>query len=127
LPPVNDLPPNALIVVVDDDVLARMGASDMFSSAGYQVLEAGSAVEALRLFETKADIRVLFTDVSMAGAMDGSDLARRVAELWPSIGIIMTSGLARPLRLPPTMLFHEKPYFPASVLRQAKEMTSNLH
>jgi len=44
-----------------------------------RVLEAGSADEALRLFETNADIRLLFTDVSMPGSMNGADLARDVA------------------------------------------------
>ena len=114
--------PNALVVVVDDDVFERMGASDMFSDAGYRVLEAGNADDALRLFETNADIKLLFTDVSMPGSMSGSDLARYVAERWPSIGIIMTSGRPRPLKLPLSMLFHDKPYEPAAVLRQAREM-----
>ena len=107
--------PNALIVVVDDDVFERMGASDMFSDAGYRVLEAGNADEALQLFETNADIKLLFTDVSMPGSMSGSDLARYVAERWPSIGIIITSGRPRPLKLPLSMLFHAKPYEPAAV------------
>ena len=49
-------PPKELILVVDDDVLERMGASYMFSDAGYRVLEAGSADAALRFFETDADI-----------------------------------------------------------------------
>jgi CheY-like chemotaxis protein len=44
-------PSQALIVVVDDDVLERMGAADMFLDAGYRVLQAGNADEALRLFE----------------------------------------------------------------------------
>ena len=114
--------PNALIVVVDDDVFERMGASDMFSDAGYRVLEAGNADEALQIFETNADIKLLFTDVSMPGSMSGSDLARYVAERWPSIGIIITSGRPRPLKLPLSMLFHDKPYEPAAVLRQAREM-----
>ena len=61
-------------MVVDDDVLERMGAADMFLDAGYRVLEAGNAAEALLLFETNADIRVLFTDVSMPGSMNGADL-----------------------------------------------------
>ena len=117
-----EFPPNALIVVVDDDVFERMGASDMFSDAGYRVLEAGNADEALQIFETNADIKLLFTDVSMPGSMSGSDLARHVAERWPSIGIIMTSGRPRPLKLPLNMLFHDKPYEPAAVLRQAREM-----
>ena len=43
-----DIPANALIVVVEDDVFERMGASSMFLDAGYRVLEAGDADEALR-------------------------------------------------------------------------------
>ena len=120
------IPSSALIVVVDDDVFERMGASAMFSDAGYQVLEADNADDALNLFETKVDIRLLFTDVTMPGLMSGSDLARQVAERWPGIGIIMTSGRPRPLKLPPSMQFHEKPYQPAAVLRQARAMTANL-
>ncbi len=126
LPPVTDIPPNALIVVVDDDVFERMGASGMFVEAGYRVLEAEDADEALRFFETNADIRLLFTDVSMPGSMSGSDLAHQVAERWPGVGIIVTSGRPRPHKLPLSMLFHDKPYEPAAVLRQAREMTVDL-
>jgi CheY-like chemotaxis protein len=126
LPPVTDILPNALIVVVDDDIFERMGASGMFVDAGYRVLEAGDAAEALRFFETNADIRLLFTDVSMPGSMSGSDLAHQVAERWPSVGIIMTSGRPRPHLLPLSMLFHDKPYEPAAVLQQARAMTAQL-
>jgi CheY-like chemotaxis protein len=126
LPPVTDIPLNALIVVVDDDVFERMGASGMFVEAGYRVLEAEDADEALRFFETNADIRLLFTDVSMPGSMSGSDLAHQVAERWPGVGIIVTSGRPRPHKLPLSMLFHDKPYEPAAVLRQAREMTVDL-
>ncbi len=121
-----ELPPNPLIVVADDDVFERMGASGMFLDAGYRVLEAGDADEALRFFETNADIRLLFTDVSMPGAMSGSGLALQVAERWPRIGIIMASGRPRPLRLPFGVPFHDKPYEPAAVLRQARDMTAAL-
>lgn len=121
-----DSPSNTLILVVDDDIFERMGASDMFSEAGYRVLEAGDADEALRQFETNADIRLLFSDVSMPGLMNGSDLARDVALRWPKVGIIMTSGRPRPDKLPLSMRFHDKPYDPEIVLRQAKEMTTSL-
>ena len=122
----SEIPPNALIVVVDDDVFERMGASSMFSDAGYRVLEAENADEALRFFETNANIRLLFTDVSMPGSMSGSDLAHQVAERWSSVGIIMTSGRPRPHKLPLSMLFHDKPYEPGAVLRQAREITTQL-
>ena len=121
-----EVPPNALIVVVDDDVFERMGASSMFSHAGYRVLEAENAHEALRFFEANADIGLLFSDISMPGSMSGSDLARQVAARWPAVGIIMTSGLPRPHMLPPNMLFHDKPYEPLAVLRQAREITTPL-
>jgi CheY-like chemotaxis protein len=116
-------PSQAVIMVVDDDVLERMGAADMFLDAGYRVLQAGNADEALRLFETNTDIRVLFTDVSMPGSMSGADLALDVAKRWPAIGIIMTSGRPRPDKLPLNMRFHDKPYEPTAVLRQATAMT----
>jgi CheY-like chemotaxis protein len=110
-------------MVVDDDVFERMGAAYMFSDEGYRVLEAGNADEALQFFETNGDIRLLFTDVSMPGSMSGSELARQVAERWPGVGIIMTSGRPRPIELPASMRFHAKPYEPTDVLRQAREMT----
>jgi CheY-like chemotaxis protein len=122
--PVIEIPSNTLIVVVDDDVFERLGASFMFVDAGYRVLEAENADEALRFFETNPDIKLLFTDVSMPGSMSGSDLAHQVAERWPSVGIIVASGRPRPCQLPLSMLFHDKPYEPAAVLRQAREMTA---
>jgi two-component system, response regulator PdtaR len=120
---VTDLPPHALVLVVDDDVLERMGASYMFLDAGYRVLEAGDADEALRFFEADAHIRLLFTDVSMPGSINGSDLACQVADRWPRVGIIVTSGRPRPGNLPTGTRFLGKPYDPTAVIRQAGDMT----
>ena len=96
----------------------------MFSDAGYRVLEAASADAALRIFEANPDIRLLFSDVSMPGAIDGAGLARQVAGQWPGVGIILTSGRPFPDSLPPLVRFHAKPYEPANVLRDAREMAS---
>jgi CheY-like chemotaxis protein len=118
------LSPQALIIIVDDDVLERLGASYMFLDAGYRVLEAASADAAVRIFEVTPDIQLLFSDVSMPGTIDGAGLARRVAERWPKVGIILTSGRPSPDQLPPLVRFHAKPYEPADVLRDAREMVS---
>jgi CheY-like chemotaxis protein len=122
----SDLPSNALVIIVDDDVFERMGASYMFSDAGYRVLEARSADEALQFIESSSDVGLLFTDVSMPGSMSGSDLAHRVAELWPDIGLIITSGRPRPEPLPSGAQFHAKPYEPSNVLQHAREMMVSL-
>lgn len=117
------IPFPALALVVEDDGLQRMQASEMFADAGYGVLEAGDADEALRLLEANGKIRLLFTDVSMPSQMNGSQLALRVTERWPAIGIIMVSGRPRPEALPSHIHFHGKPYNEAAVLRQASDMT----
>ena len=111
-----------MVLVVEDDVFERMGTSDMFLDAGYEVRDAGSAEEALRFFEADSDIALLFTDVSMPGSMNGADLARQVMTRWPGVGMVLASGRPRPDALPPRMRFHDKPYLPANVLRQAEEM-----
>ncbi len=115
-------PAQSLVMVVDDDVIARMGAADMFQHAGYQVIEAGSAREALKSFVAQAGIKLLFTDINMAGSMDGADLALEVAAHWPDVSIITTSGRARPRKLPGDVCFHDKPYQPSAVLRHAEAM-----
>src|SRR3984885_13121364 len=110
-------------MVVDDDVFERMGAFYMFSDAGYRVLEAGNADDALKFFESNADVRLLFTDVGMPGLMSGSDLAHQVAARWAAVGIIVRTGRPRPDPPPLGTQFHAKPYEPTNVLRHAREMT----
>ena len=122
MPSVINSATHAAVLIVEDDVFERMGACDMFRDAGYRVLEAENADEALQFFETESDIKLLFTDVSMPGSMSGADLARHVAAQWPRVGIILASGRPRPAELPPSMGFHEKPYAPGAVLRQARDM-----
>jgi CheY-like chemotaxis protein len=122
----SDLHSNTLVMIVDDDVFERMGASYMFSDAGYRVHEAGSADEALQFLESTADVGLVFTDVSMPGSMSGADLAHRVAERWPGIGIILTSGRPQPKPLPLGAQFHAKPYEPINVLQHASDMTGLL-
>lgn len=114
---------HALVMIVDDDAFERMGASYMFSDAGYGVLEAENADEALQLLEINADVRLLFTDVNMPGTMSGADLVRQVAQRWPEMGVIVTSGRPRPGALPSGTKFHAKPYDPTHVLQHAGEMT----
>ncbi|SES47115.1 response regulator [Rhizobium sp. NFR03] len=102
----------ATILVVEDEILIRMDAVDYFSDEGFIVLEAGSADEALHLLENRGDIDFVFSYINMPGSLDGLALCRRVAERWPQIGVIVTSGMMRPNKtsLPERTLFFEKPY-----------------
>lgn len=82
----------AVVLVVEDDPLLRMNAVDMIEEAGYRALEAPDADTAIGMLEGRNDIRLIFTDIDMPGSMDGLALAHAVANRWPPVRIIATSG-----------------------------------
>lgn len=100
------------ILVVDDEPLLRTFNADMLSDAGFDVLEASDASEALRLLETTQDIQVVFTDVEMPGQIDGFALAKHIEARWPKIGVLVTSGRRYPLETfaAPARSFVPKPF-----------------
>lgn len=80
------------ILVVEDETLIRMHGADMLEDAGYEVLEAADADEALEILSKHKAVHLLFSDVDMPGTMDGLDLARQVHDRWPQIRLLLTSG-----------------------------------
>ncbi len=106
------------VLVVDDEPLLRLFNVDMLSDAGFDVLEAGDADEALRVLEATDDIQVVFTDVEMPGAIDGFGLADRIEAMWPEIGVVVTSGRRLPDAAPGarSRCFVSKPYAPSKVV-----------
>jgi CheY-like chemotaxis protein len=81
-----------VVLIVEDELLLRMDAIDMIEAAGFEVVEAGNADEAIEVLESRRDITVVFTDIQMPGSMDGLKLARAVRGRWPPIKIVATSG-----------------------------------
>jgi two-component system, response regulator PdtaR len=82
------------VLIVDDEPLVREVSVAQLEDAGYEVLEAASADEAICVLESGQSVGVVFTDVHMPGALDGLDLARLVHQRWPAIKLIVTSGRA---------------------------------
>lgn len=101
-----------VILVVEDEFLIRLDTVDRLTEGGFEVIEAGDADEAIRILETGAEVRILFTDVEMPGSMDGFALARAARDRWPPIEIVVASGRRQPdaMSLPDRGLFFDKPY-----------------
>jgi two-component system, response regulator PdtaR len=98
--------------------------SDALEDAGYEVLEAASADEALRLLDANDDVRLLFTDIRMPGEVDGLQLADLVQERWPTVKILITSGNTWPPhdRIPHDGRFIAKPYKVSALCNQVDEI-----
>ncbi|MBB3543299.1 MULTISPECIES: response regulator [unclassified Rhizobium] len=82
------------ILVVEDEHFLRFETVDVLEQAGYRVLEAANADEALVLLKTNC-VNTLFTDIDMPGTMDGLGLVKTVRSKWPSTKLIVTSGLIK--------------------------------
>jgi CheY-like chemotaxis protein len=123
---VADAPTRRVVLIVEDEALVRMTAVGMVEEAGFEVLEAANADEAILLLEARRDITVVFTDIEMPGSMDGLKLARAVRGRWPPIKIIATSGrcVIGDGDLPSGGLFLQKPYSPAQISRALRDLTA---
>jgi signal transduction histidine kinase/HAMP domain-containing protein/ActR/RegA family two-component response regulator len=81
------------ILVVEDEPVLRDMAHLILQDCGYHVLEAGSGVEALQVWEgNPGGIDAVLTDMVMPGGMTGRELAVRLMASNPRLKIIFTSG-----------------------------------
>jgi CheY-like chemotaxis protein len=115
-----------VVLIVEDEFLLRMDAADMIAAAGFEVVEAANAAEAIEILESRRDIGVVFTDIQLPGSMDGLKLARAVRGRWPPIKIVATSGHVGVVEtdLPEGGRFLPKPYSPIQVTGVLRELTA---
>ncbi|MCJ8521466.1 PAS domain S-box-containing protein [Pseudorhizobium tarimense] len=78
------------VLLVEDDVLIRMGTADMLTELQYEALEAGSAEEALDLLQNE-QVDIVVSDLGLPG-LSGEELCREIRRRWPQIGIVVATG-----------------------------------
>jgi CheY-like chemotaxis protein len=86
----------AVGLLVEDEPLVRMLAAKVLAEAGFRVVEAANADEALTLLQARPDVLVVVSDVEMPGKMNGFALARAERERASGVGVILTSGRVAP-------------------------------
>lgn len=108
----------AIILIVEDELLLSMDISEALEDAGYAVIAVANADEAMKVLESRDNVRTIFTDIDLPGSMDGLKLAAAVRDRWPPIHIIVTTGMRAPHRdeIPANSAFIAKPYRRAEVL-----------
>ncbi|XAP12236.1 response regulator [Methylobacterium fujisawaense] len=119
--------PRRVALVVEDDPAIRALAETLLEETELDVVGCDSAEAALSVLQARGgDVALVFADVRLAGHMDGLQLARAVATLWPRARLVITSGhgLPRP-EMPPEAVFIAKPWRPLDVLVEAERATSD--
>jgi CheY-like chemotaxis protein len=120
----------ANILVVEDEVLISDLIADVLNEHGFDVHAFTDAETALNYIESGSDVDVLFTDINLAGDMDGSVLAERVRERRPELPIVYCSGRYSPSALTPPVsrsIFVRKPYDPTDLCTLLDRLTSTTH
>lgn len=112
------------ILVVEDDPNVRRLIRAALIRAGYAVLEAAGAAEALALVHDAARFDLLLTDVVMPG-MSGRALAEEVALIRPGVPVLYMSGYADDDILHhgvqrSEMAFIQKPFLPAALAAKVR-------
>jgi len=131
-PPAEPPPPgelegggNELVLVVEDEPTLREVTRRTLADNSYRVLVAASGQEAIEAIASSADhIDALITDVIMPG-MQGREVAERICELQPGIGVLYMSGYTEGLLSSQGILEQginliEKPFTEASLLTKLR-------
>jgi CheY-like chemotaxis protein len=116
----------AIVLLVEDEPLVRMLAAEVLAEAGFRVVEAANADEALTLLQARPDVLVMISDVEMPGEMNGFALARAVRERASGVGIVVTSGRVAPQPgdMPANCLFLAKPHPLPVLVQKASELAA---
>ncbi len=105
-----------VVLIVESAALIRMSAIHMVEHAGYAMVEASNAEEAMTLLDMRCDIGAVFTNIRMAGSMNGLRLIHAIRDRWPPIHLIVASGVPTEEELPANTRFIQKPYRTAEVV-----------
>lgn len=98
------------VLVVEDEVVVRALLAEELRSAGFAVIEAGNADDALVYMRSSGPVDLVFSDVQMPGSLDGLQFADQVRNDYPTIPIILTSGDGSMASRVNTGHFISKPY-----------------
>ena len=115
------------ILLVEDAEIIRQLAREIIVRAGYRVLEAGDAEQALAVASAHSGhIDLLLTDVIMPGR-SGVELATRLKSIRTDVNVLYMSGytdnaIVRNGLLADEASFLQKPFTPEDLLRKVRQM-----
>lgn len=118
-------PHRPIALVVEDDEAQRVLVTTLLEESRMSVIQCESA-EAAEIVMSKLGrvVALLFTDVRLAGNMNGLELADRAKARYPEMTVIITSGRACP-KVPNDTCFMPKPWNALDILIAAEKALVN--
>jgi signal transduction histidine kinase len=115
------------VLVAEDEDDVRTFTVATLRELGYRVLPAADGHAALRLLRIHTGIDLLFTDIGLPGALNGSQLADVAKALLPDLRVLLTTGYAPNAvvndgRVDPGMELVAKPFTQAELARKVREV-----
>jgi two-component system NtrC family sensor kinase len=80
-----------VLLVEDNADVAEVGAGYL-RQLGYRVRSVANAQAAIAALRLDADVDLVFSDILMPGGMNGLELASEIAEHFPGIPVLLTTG-----------------------------------
>jgi len=80
------------ILLVEDNPEVADVAARMLEELGHEVRATGSGVDGLKALKEGPPVDLVFSDIVMAGELDGLDMARRIREAAPQTPILLATG-----------------------------------
>ena len=87
--------PGETVLVVEDDADVRAHTCEVLAELGYAVSAVADGPAAVEVLAGGARLDLVFTDVVLAGPMNGRDVAHQALRLRPLLPVLFTSGYAR--------------------------------
>jgi DNA-binding NtrC family response regulator len=109
-------------IVVEDDADQRSLVTALLEESDFTIVECESAEAALAAMRVRGDVALVFSDLRLAGVMDGVELAREVKKRWPRLTMILSPERAdrRVQSLPDDIVVLPKPWLALDVLKIAE-------
>jgi len=103
------------VLVVEDEVPVQKFMRVALERKGYRIVSASTAREALGVWRSNDDVRLLITDLVLPGGMGGRELASRLTRERPGLKVLLVSGYSADfsgadIRQQPGRYFLQKPF-----------------
>ena len=112
----------ATILLVDDEELVRTGTAELLTDLGYEIVQASSGGEALRMLRSGIEVDLMITDFLMPG-MNGVALIEHASALVRDMKVLLVTGYSTIADGPGAHLPRlSKPYRQAELSRRVADL-----